>query len=78
MAVLTTISPVPATCSIAVVVLAAGPAMTSSRWEPPTRNAWISPLCTPTDICSGTRPTEVGSSGLAQRGPRISTAALAA
>ena len=37
-----------------------------------------SPLCTPTDICSGTRPTEVGRLAAWRSAARISTAALAA
>ncbi len=63
---------------MAVVVLAAGPATTSSWWETPTRKRWTIPLCTPTDIRSGTRPTEVGMVAASLSAARISTAALAA
>ena len=77
-AALTTISPGPAACSITVVVVAAGPAMTSSRCDRPARKSWTSPLWMPTDMRSGTVPTEVGIVAASRSAARISTAALAA
>ena len=49
-----------------------GPVMTSSRWDRPTRKRWTSPLWMPTDMRSGTVPTEVGIGRcLPQRGPHL-------
>ena len=75
---LMTISPAAAALSMAMVVVAAGPATTSSRCDPPTRKRWMSPLCTPIDIRRGTLPQLVGILAASRSAERISTAALQA
>ena len=75
---LTTIWPGPAACSIWVVAVAAGPAISSSWWLCPTRNRWTVPLWMPTDMRNATRPTDVGTAAASRSAVRMSTAALAA
>ena len=54
-------SPAAAMDSIRAVVVAPGPAMTSSWWRSPARKKWKVPLWIPTDMRSRTAPAEVRS-----------------
>ena len=74
-AALTTISPASAAFSASAVDVAPGPRMSSSRVGEPTRNRWMSPEWSPTDIFSESRPTEVGTAAAWRSAVRISTAA---
>ena len=75
---LTRISPASAVFSINTVWLAAGPVTISSRWEEPTRKRWKTPLLTPTDIRSVTRPAEVSIRPIERSSLRIPNAARVA
>ncbi len=60
-----------------MVASSTGPAITSSRWVEPTRKRWMSPVATPTDIDSLSRPKAVFSSA-ARRSSRCMAVAVAA
>ena len=56
---LSAISPACATASVSTQAVASAPATISSRWMPPTRKKWNSPLWTPIETRSRTGPAEV-------------------
>jgi hypothetical protein len=72
---LTRISPASAAASMATVVEADGPAISSSRWESPTRKSRNAAEWTPTDIRSWTVPAELDTRPISRRRARIRSAA---